>query len=127
MSGRRACGARAAMSQTLRKTCMSTFQVGDRVHWLSRGGASFCLKEGLIEQVIPAGEAISREQAKETDAWGQPRSHESYLVRVGQSDKRKGKLYWPQTKDLRMGPAVRHLIAATDEADAPTPKRGIRP
>ena len=78
----------------------------------------------LNGHTLPITRVVERRETRQTKYGGQGTR---YLVRVGQSDKRKGKLYWPQTKDLRMGPAVRHLIAATDEADAPTPKRGIRP
>ena len=82
-----------------------TFQLTQCVHWSSRGGRSYATKEGVIELVVAAGQSLPRELAKEADAYGLPRDHESYLVRVGKSDKRKGKLYWPQVKDLKAGPA----------------------
>lgn len=80
------------------------FPLNAQVHWSSRGGSTVKAKEGVVEHIIPAGEHIPQALAKEADAYGLPRDHESYVVRVGKTDKRKGKLYWPQVKDLKAGP-----------------------
>lgn len=77
-----------------------SFKLGDQVEWTSRGGARTKAKAGTIEVVIPAGQHLESEQAKEADAYGLPRDHESYLVRVGRTANRKGKLYWPRVGDL---------------------------
>lgn len=84
---------------------MKTFNLNDTVHWVSRGGATQKLKEGVVERVVPANQRIPAELAKEADAYGLARDHVSFMVRVGKTATRKGKLYWPQTKDLREGPA----------------------
>lgn len=90
-----------------------TFKLDQRVHWFSRGGSSYCTKEGVIEYVVAASQILPRELAKEADAYGLPRDHESYLVRVGKSDKRKGKLYWPRVKDLKAGPVSQESNPST--------------
>lgn len=90
-----------------------TFKLDQRVHWFSRGGSSYCTKEGVIEYVVAASQILPRELAREADAYGLPRDHESYLVRVGKSDKRKGKLYWPRVKDLKAGPVSQESNPST--------------
>lgn len=77
------------------------FKIGDQVVWVS--GASGVQKEkrGKIEVVIPPHKRLTRAQQEEADAYGAPRDHESYLVRVpGKTAKAKGKLYWPRTSTL---------------------------
>ena len=78
------------------------FKLGDLVEWSSSAGGVQKTKVGKVELVIPAGGRIPPELRKEADAWGLPRDHESYLVRVsGKTVAAKGRLYWPRVSVLK--------------------------
>ena len=80
------------------------FNVGDTVVWSSSANASLKAKRGTVEAVIPPNGRPTPAQQKEADAYGQPRDHESYLVRVpGKTATSKGKLYWPRVSALAAG------------------------
>lgn len=80
------------------------FKVGDTVVWTSSANASQKEKRGTVEVVIPKNGRLTSRQQKEADAYGQPRDHESYLVRVpGKTPAAKGKLYWPRVSALAAG------------------------
>lgn len=76
------------------------FKVGDRVEWTSQSNGTSKKKSGEVVAVVrargtalfflPVGTSLS--VAKK---FGNPRRHESYLVRVGMV------IYWPLVKHLR--------------------------
>lgn len=77
------------------------FKVGDAVVWTSSSQGSTKQKQGVVEAVIPSNGRLTPAQQKEADAYGLPRDHESYLVRVpGKTAASKGKLYWPRVSAL---------------------------
>jgi hypothetical protein len=77
------------------------FKVGDEVELASSNSGSTTRKICRVEAVIPARGRPSDAQRKEADAYGLPRDHESYLVRVpGKTSESKGKLYWPRVAAL---------------------------
>lgn len=89
------------------------FKVGDKVHWESHGPRGYTIKNGIVVQVVPAGE-LPREYefiarnvrfmygyGRETDI-GNPRKSESYLVEVlgGKTGAAATRLYWPHVSKL---------------------------
>lgn len=92
------------------------FSVGEEVTWISGAQGTQKKKRGIVEAVIPAGQRPTAEQSKQADAYGAPRDHESYLVRVaGKTPTSKGKLYWPRTGQLE---SAVNLQMSLDEAIA---------
>ena len=80
---------------------MAQFKLGDGVQWTSSSNGSTTAKVGVVEAVIPAGKLPTDDQRREADAYGLPRGHESYMVRVpGKTS--KGKLYWPLANKLQL-------------------------
>lgn len=78
------------------------FTLGQEVEWTSSSNGTTKTKQGQVEAVIPAGAKLTHEQGHEADAFGRPRDHTSYLVRVpAKTPAGKGKLYWPRTAALR--------------------------
>lgn len=77
------------------------FKVGDAVVWTSSSQGITKQKRGIVEVVVPPKGRLSPAQKKEADAYGLPRDHESYLVRVpGKTASSRGKLYWPRVSAL---------------------------
>ena len=76
------------------------FVCGDEVRWASQAQGTWKRKQGTVVAVVPAGMCPSDFQAVlvtgrvPSGGFGQPRNHESYLVKVG------NKLYWPRTSQL---------------------------
>ena len=66
------------------------FKVGDKVSWTSQSAGVTKTKTGVVVEVLPAGCKTGRK-------FGAPRDHESYLVKVGRSEK----LYWPRVCHLK--------------------------
>lgn len=77
---------------------MNNFAVGDRVIWTSQSKGYTTTKHGVVIAIIPAGTDPAQ---CVTDGYsmgfGSPRSHESYLVKVG----RRWKPYWPLVAHLK--------------------------
>lgn len=74
------------------------FKVGDRVRWTSQAGGYVKSKEGIVAQVVPAGEYPERSRflhLYKSAGVGKSRDHESYVVVVGH------KPYWPLANKLQ--------------------------
>ena len=89
---------------------MTTFSVGDTVHWTSQSGGVTKTKQGVIAAVIPAGMKV-RSCVGDLTPRGASlgrlgsgpwscRDDVSYVVRV-----RSATYYWPMTSLLHAGPA----------------------
>lgn len=77
------------------------FVLNDQVMWTSSSAGVRKTKHGRVEAIIPAGGHLTPEQARQADAWGVARKHQSYLVRVpGKTPRAKGTLYWPRVQAL---------------------------
>jgi hypothetical protein len=75
-----------------------TFRRGDRVTWASQAGGHVTTKTGTVVAVVPAGVspfAVSWRMNLRARFDGDPRPHESYVVRVADS------AYWPRVAWLR--------------------------
>lgn len=77
-----------------------TFNVGDRVRWLSQAGGCWKSKEGRIVQVVPRGKYPAKKYGVASR-----RDHESYIVEVERFS-RSGKclqpiFYWPIVSKLK--------------------------
>ena len=81
------------------------FAQGQKVRWSSQSAGVTKVKEGTIEQVVPAGAYPDQkrfEQLYRGPGVGLARAHESYVVRVpGKTAKAAGKLYWPLVRNLQ--------------------------
>ena len=71
-------------------------KLGDQVHWISQAGGYTKEKSGTVSEIIPAGEE-PRARLKDH---GLPRSHESYIVAVNQTN------YWPRVSGLQVDSKV---------------------
>ncbi|MFM7008256.1 MAG: hypothetical protein ACKO0Z_02790 [Betaproteobacteria bacterium] len=77
--------------------------IGVEVEWSSSSNGSTTTKRGVVEDVIKPKTTPTHAQKKEADAYGLPRDHESYLVRVPtKTGKGKGRLYWPRVSAIRV-------------------------
>lgn len=88
-----------------------TFDVGDKVRWVSTSGGYDKEKCGTVVRVVAAyghpREAFTAAH-QETGAsfmgdFGLARDHESYIIHVSTPTGRgKGRLYWPRVKGLEL-------------------------
>lgn len=71
------------------------FAVGVRVKWSSQSRGRMKEKDGVIVEIVVAG---NRPSLKWADIWapGSPRNHESYVVEVGKRH------YWPLVKNIQI-------------------------
>jgi hypothetical protein len=76
------------------------FTVGTQVRWTSQAGGYRKTKVGIIVDVIPAFDYLTDylpdEILEQLGRGHLPRTHESYIVRVG------NKYYWPRVKNLEV-------------------------
>lgn len=77
---------------------MSKFQIDDWVEWTSSSGGFTKTKRGQIVEVVPAG---SRPDGNRVRGAGWYRRHESYVVMVRTSPRRKPRYYWPVVSLLK--------------------------
>lgn len=80
-----------------------TFKMGDRVEWTSQSNGTIKKKAGEVVAVVRARGAVWDFLPAGTPScvakkFGNPRTHESYLVRVGRT------IYWPLVKNLHPAP-----------------------
>ena len=68
------------------------FKTGDCVAWCSQAGGYSKIKIGEIIEVVPAGKMPTKHRKMDSVT---PRTHESYVVRVGRI-----RTYWPLVKYL---------------------------
>lgn len=95
--------------QAIQPTCTSAhaaaatnLDIGSLVVLDVRRRVGVCSVEGIIEVVVPANTVPTPDQRKAADAYGGPRDHVSYLVRVRPTSGRgKGQLRWPHVAALR--------------------------
>lgn len=76
-----------------------TFTLGASVKWTSQAGGYTVEKQGVVEEVVPAGGYPDRDRFPslyKQSGVGLKRDHESYVVRV------KGRgVYWPRVTHLQ--------------------------
>ncbi len=79
------------------------FKLNDKVTWTSQAQGSTKTKIGTVVQVVAPKERLRLEHKDYgLHGYGDPRDHESYVVHVaGQTDKAKGKRYWPRASALK--------------------------
>lgn len=80
---------------------MEEFKIGDMVTWESQANGTMKVKQGIIAEIVFAGEKPNREEFPflyRLNGLGQmPRKQTSYVVMV------KNKPYYPLTKNLTKG------------------------
>ncbi len=79
---------------------MKKFSVGQDVTWSSSSNGSTTAKVGVVVAVIPAGKSPD-EATWRLHMPGSPRDHDSYVINVGGTEKRRGKNYWPHVWRLK--------------------------
>lgn len=80
-------------------------KVGDPVHWRSQAGGNWKAKAGVVVKVVPAFTPPGFSSKKFLndvlhDGGGSYRNHESYIVAVTVTKKRRH-IYWPVVSQLR--------------------------
>lgn len=90
------------------------FNLGDEVYWESQANSSTKKKRGKVVGIVSAnrpmylmdlhiilGKGFEDKYNLVAEFGFMSRPHESYIVSVEQSGKRKPKLYWPRVSKLR--------------------------